>query len=219
MFLIGSLFLTACGSPVYLGGAIEARVVDGETGLPIEGAIVVANWQLVRGSFDGEHPAGQLKVRETVTDQHGNFSFGWFVGFNPLLAELRDRDPQIVIFKAGYQYAKVVNDYPRGGSQTPGFRRTSSADGQTIKLHRGADVKVGRFQTFYRGLNVELQNIIEDCDWDDMPRMLRAMDAEKKRLHSLGMPVIDHLIGADDVDSHTRPWCRVPPKLFEGVTP
>jgi len=53
-------------------------------------------------------------------------------------------------------------------------------------------VEVGRFRSFYSGLGIEIRNIIEDCDWDDMPRMLKTMNAEKQRLHQLGTPVIDH---------------------------
>ena len=44
---------------------IEAWVVDAETGKPIEGVVVTANWELVKGSLDGPRYYGQLEVKET----------------------------------------------------------------------------------------------------------------------------------------------------------
>ena len=53
-FLSRSLLITAfavameaCADPYYTAAPIEAWVVDADTGAPIEGAVVTANWQLV----------------------------------------------------------------------------------------------------------------------------------------------------------------------------
>jgi hypothetical protein len=48
---ISAMALSACGSPYYTADPIEAWVVDAETGKPIEGAVVTANWQLVAASL------------------------------------------------------------------------------------------------------------------------------------------------------------------------
>ena len=45
--------LSACGGPLtYSSDPIDAAVVDADTGQPIEGAIVTANWQLVTATLD-----------------------------------------------------------------------------------------------------------------------------------------------------------------------
>ena len=57
----------------YTAAPIDARVVDDEAGEPISGAIVVAHWELVAGSLDGEHHRGQLEVKDAITDAEGHF--------------------------------------------------------------------------------------------------------------------------------------------------
>src|SRR5881397_1993605 len=98
--------LNACGGSLYYtSDPIEAWVVDAETGKPIEGAVVTANWQLVAMSLDtGGRKLRQLEVMETVTDKNGRFLFPGFTKLNPTLNELRDEAPQILIFKSGYRY-------------------------------------------------------------------------------------------------------------------
>src|SRR5665213_3108262 len=60
-----------CSGATYSGPGWSARVIDMETGAPIEGAIVVLRWplELCSGSF-----AGWLVVTEAVTDKVGIFT-------------------------------------------------------------------------------------------------------------------------------------------------
>ncbi|MEO6928236.1 MAG: carboxypeptidase-like regulatory domain-containing protein [Casimicrobiaceae bacterium] len=64
--------LSGCWGATYSGPGWSGRVVDVETGGAIEGAIVVARWELegYGGNF-----AGWLFVAEAVTDQDGIFRF------------------------------------------------------------------------------------------------------------------------------------------------
>ena len=127
--VIAALLVSACGSPYYTSDPIEAWVVDAETGQPIEGAVVTANWQLVAASLDtGGRKVRQLEVFETVTDKEGRFHFPGFTRINFSLDELREEDPQILIFKAGYRYLRIVSPYPTE-SRTFKARRTSKANG------------------------------------------------------------------------------------------
>ena len=52
MIALFPLAIEACADPYYTIAPIEAWVVDADTGAPIEGAVVTANWQLVGLSFD-----------------------------------------------------------------------------------------------------------------------------------------------------------------------
>src|SRR5882672_257399 len=52
----------------YRAEAIEGWVADAETGMPLEGVIVVGHWRL-KGGFEGGNPVAELKILESVTDQ------------------------------------------------------------------------------------------------------------------------------------------------------
>ncbi|HYT97117.1 MAG TPA: carboxypeptidase-like regulatory domain-containing protein, partial [Casimicrobiaceae bacterium] len=127
--MITVLALNACGSPYYTSDSIEAWVVDADTGQPIEGAVVTANWQLVGFTLDtGGRKGAQLAVMETSTDSNGRFFFPGFTKLNLSLGELRDQDPQILAFKSGYRYIGGGNDYPMDAS-FPGPHRKSQVSG------------------------------------------------------------------------------------------
>ena len=124
---VASFFLASC-TVTYQFDPIEAWVVDAETGKPIEGAVVTANWELVKGSLDGERYYGQLEVKETVTDQNGRFFFEGFTKEDDSWAELRESDPQVLIFKAGYEFQRFTNDYRDGGAGLKKLRRTAAVN-------------------------------------------------------------------------------------------
>ena len=136
MFLVAlAASLQACGELYYTADPIEAWVVDAESGAPIEGAVVTANWQLVAFGFDtGGRKQGQLEVMETVTDKNGRFHFPGFTKVNVSGSALGEEDPQILIFKAGYRYIRVANEYPIGKELSQGSHRTSSIIGRTLKM-------------------------------------------------------------------------------------
>ena len=93
MTMITALALNACGSPYYTSDPIEAWVVDADTGQPIEGAVVTANWQLVGFGFDtGGRKLGQLEVMEALTDKNGRFYFPGFTKLNPGLDDFSELD-------------------------------------------------------------------------------------------------------------------------------
>ena len=177
MLLLG-VSLNACGgAPYYKAAPIEAWVVDADTGQPIEGAVVTANWELVRGGLDGPRYYGQLEVKETVTDKSGRFQFDGFTKANPGLAELRNHDPKILILKAGYRLAMIVNKYPEAGTRTPGINRVAQVDGDKIKLARFAgDIKVIERDSMI--VDTQVGFVLEDpkeCLWSRVPLMIREL--------------------------------------------
>jgi len=94
-----------CSGATYSGPGWSARVIDMETGAPIEGAIVVLRWplELYSGSF-----AGWLFVTEAVTDKDGIFTFP---AWGPLEApidsgrqtRMSPNVPELSIFKSTFQ--------------------------------------------------------------------------------------------------------------------
>jgi hypothetical protein len=196
--MLSWLPLPACGGlPVYSAAPIEGWVVDADTNQPLEEVIVTANWQLVSGTLaGGEIPKGQLMVMESVTDKNGRFHFEGWTKVNPTTGELRNKDPQILMFKPGYRYRVFTNDYPVD-QVVIGFKRESKLNGQTVKLERfKGDLRVyGRhFQ-----LDTDLENVLRDCEWKRIPRMIVALDLERKRIKAadpaaiVGVPSIGYL--------------------------
>lgn len=194
--------LASCGgAPYYTAAPVDAAVVDAETNLPIEGAVVVANWQLVAAGLDGYRNKGQLEVKETSTDKTGRFHFDGFTKLNLMFYELRSQDPQVVIFKPGYQYARVNNSY---GSESPGAYRQAAVNGRVVQLRKVTAVVTPQREIYYMGLSTTMEPIAEDCEWKKIPRMIRAMDAEKFRLSAISPKAVVWLISIEDLMSYSR---------------
>ena len=179
--MITALALNACGSPYYTSDPIEAWVVDADTGQPIEGAVVTANWQLVGFALDtGGSKRGQLAVMETTTDVNGRFFIPGFTKLNLSLGELREQDPQILIFKPGYRYIGGGNDYTMGAS-FPGPHRKSQLSGKRLQMSK-ADPDPRKQAIDLTSLSTNLANIWNSGDGPSIQKMLRALACESERL-------------------------------------
>ncbi len=94
--------LPGCVYAVRVDGPYEGRVVDADTGKPIEGVVILGTWYTAQFS-----PAGSTHdfydAKETVTDKKGDFSIQ-----GRGLKVLSNLEPMhILIFKAGYEYLNV----------------------------------------------------------------------------------------------------------------
>lgn len=99
VFIYFLLFLPACAYPIRYDGPYEGKVVDAETGQPIEGVVVLGTWDretpTAGGAFHRFYDA-----METVTDKNGEFKIkglGLLVMSNVIPMD-------VLIFKAGYEY-------------------------------------------------------------------------------------------------------------------
>jgi hypothetical protein len=183
--VLAAAALAGCGSPYYTSAPIEAWVVDAETGAPIEGAVVTANWQLVASSLDtGGRKLHQLEVMEAVTDKAGRFHFPGFTRINFTLEQLREEDPQILIFKRGYRYARFASD---GGAT--GNHRSSAVIGSRISLTKAAHEakEVARDLAF---LAAGLEHIADSGQSQQVTSMTRSLVCERRRLKAIDAGVI-----------------------------
>ena len=101
--VIGILWILTSGfSIIRYDGPYRGRVVDAETGEPIEGVVVLAVWYLVTPT-----PAGSSRdyydARETVTNENGEFE----IKGKGLRILSRLEPVRVTIFKAGYEYLDV----------------------------------------------------------------------------------------------------------------
>jgi len=193
--LICVLPLPAC-SMTYSAEAIEAWVVDAETGQPIEGVVVTANWELETGTVGGNVPAGQIMVTETVTDKKGRFYFpAWGPRSTPLSfpvpllksePHLVNRDPHMLLFKSGYKWVGLENtpmiNYNKGSL------RKSEWNGKTIKMEmfKGDPKEYGRHLTSLE-ISMGYAFYAENCEWKQTPRMLALLFSEADSLRKRGI--------------------------------
>lgn len=208
---------------------VDSRVIDADTGKPIQGAVVVAYWEMHRGSFAGDSlPCGAANVEEAVTDKNGKFHIP---GWGPIHSscEMRSFDPFLYVFKSGYGYARVGN-YPLN----PPFITSTHSEwnDKPIKLKKFPDLDLTKtgihsYAADFGALNVdELENFVVDfpteCNWKKIPNMLLALMAQAKLFRAAGNPVgsIASDLTQDDQDRFMQkiaPQCGSPKTFVEGL--
>src|ERR1700690_335129 len=117
------VFLYSCGT-----GSMNGTVVDTETGQPIDGAVVYANWSITNG-VPGLSYGQDYKTVEAVTDKDGRFTLSGVL--NPFV-----KPPIIVVYKKGYVAWR--NDYI-----FPGYQRRES-----FQWKNGAVFKLDHFKNY-----------------------------------------------------------------------
>ncbi len=179
--------LPACASPLkYSAEPIEATVIDAETKQPLEGVVVAANWQLEQGTVGGNIQAGQLMVMEAVTDKAGKFSFPDWGPKTTRNSFLVNDDPQLLLFKRGYEYRRLNNPYTSDRELRLRPVRRSEWNGKTIPLRPFKGEQEEYAEHIYR-LGSDMDSMLdfargnEDCYWKRTPRMLAAL--HKMSLH------------------------------------
>ncbi len=133
------LFATQLGgcAVMYSSADVTGRVVDTETGEPIEGAVVVGIWQLESQGF--EHSYGDaIHVVESVSDAMGHYRLKGFdtklVG--PFRGELRDSDPYISVFADGYKPDNAGSETLTPLKHSTGHHRVSPYNEQDIRMEK-----------------------------------------------------------------------------------
>jgi hypothetical protein len=114
-----TLFVLAAGAVIYVWKVpiprhyeqdpISARLVDAQTGQPIQGAAVAAIWLLAHSGMEGTWTL--YRYDEAVTDAQGRFTLaGWSKAREQVEGRLRDDDPDLYIYKPGYKSLKLKNN-------------------------------------------------------------------------------------------------------------
>lgn len=186
----------------YSAKEIQGRIVDVNTGEPIEGAVVVAQWilrDIMRGRKD---VSDRLNVLEAVTDKDGRFYIaGWGPKERPPLTYLENRDPEIWIFKLGYKSLSLLNikkefleetlkinieeidsdkldDLIRGITSekriSTGAMRESIWNGKTIKLHKPKDEE--EYWRFVRRFQAGIGWKGDETDWVSIKMAVREIE-------------------------------------------
>lgn len=190
--------LPACASPLmYSAEPIEASIVDAQTEQPLEGAVVVAHWVLEGGIHVDR--VGELMILETVTDKKGRFRFP---AWGPIRHWGRSRltymDPEIIIFKSGYEYRLLANETTKeaiGGKAFP--VRRSQWNGKTIELKRFKGTRE-EYARHLGSLSLGWAYNGDECEWKKIPRMILAAHEQallfKSQKIASSLYTIDNLI-------------------------
>jgi hypothetical protein len=178
LLVILAIPLQAC-STTNSAKAIEGRVVDAETHLPLEGVNVVSRWYMHIPGFNGEEEV--IKLIEAVTDKDGRF---YFPAWGP---EAVPRDipwdafksfqyPAIEFFKSGYEPMGVSNQIT-GSRPKPGTTE-SEWNGKTIEIKKFK----GRMEVYALMVRTVVSGY-SNCGWKKMPKAMVAVFKEAERLN------------------------------------
>ena len=195
LVLLGLCALPACAT-TYSALPISARVVDADSGEPLEDVIVVVKWEYeyLRREMSESRGQGTFEFAETVTNRNGEFSFpAW--GPKEVPRDVPGRAfmgpdvPQLAFFKPGYVYEVKGNSLETAYLDDRNYVgdpvRGSIWDGKVIGLKkRGSNIGayIARLQN-PGGLPGWV-----DCNWERIPRMLSALVNEGERLRGSNIP-------------------------------
>jgi hypothetical protein len=176
--------LYACAQLTFSAKEIRGTIVDADTGQPLEGVNIVAQWKINRISVGDEKAL--LHVTETVTDKDGRYAFpAWGpIGLPPLADFGKGQDPVLSIFKSGYDPDYLLNEMVSDMR----YRRTPLGEfmwnGTTTKLKKwNGDMVIyaRRIGSMAGGLPYRTGK-----EWKSYPKMAVALDRENKKLVSIG---------------------------------
>jgi hypothetical protein len=198
VILAVALAAVACGGErTYTAEPIGARIVDTDTGAPVEGVNVVAAWQ-ARGGLEGGNIMGYVNVMEDVTNANGEFSFP---GWGPKKwrnGAIRDGAPLLILLKPTYE-VRFLWETKYGVEFAPSHM-SSSWNGKSIHIK-----KFTRANDEYSQSHVGLWTVIDtlvaqpDCAWRGIPRFLNAVDRQRQAtLNAGGTSVLSSLDGLQD---------------------
>ena len=222
--------MSGCASyePQYSAKSIEAWVIDADTNEPIEGVIVVANWEILAGEMSARSKIIQLKILESITDKKGRFYFStWGPEPNPSMIGYMGYGPQILLFKSGYKYRGLVNAVTYTSESGP--LRSSDWDGKTITMRKQASDPASLLRD-YEQLNYSVESIVRNapCDWSKVPRLLLAVRKERLLLQEKGvtggifsLPAVDQFL-VNNAERYSRPGdsgCASPAQFFQSSAP
>ena len=234
--LLGTLCVVLCSgcaifSSPLSADPIDSQVVDADTGQPIEGAVVVAHWELHQGSLTGDSlPCGAANVEEAVTDKDGRFHIPGWGPTRFSCGDMRQGNPTLFVFKSGYSPGGF-NNASGSLSDTSTVTRTHSAwANRQMKLQKfpNTDMTTFRgnsnaslFYSFNSALELFVVDIAGECNWKKIPNMLRALMEEEQHFNAAGLKIgslASRLSIADESIQKDAPQCGSPKAFIEELT-
>ncbi|MEK6697815.1 MAG: carboxypeptidase-like regulatory domain-containing protein [Nitrospirota bacterium] len=101
ILLSGCFYPACCVRPIQYDGAYKGKVIDADTGDPIEGVVILGTWDTVFSGVAGG-VSEYYDAKETVTDRNGEFTLPG-VGLRLNIINKLD-SVYVLMFKTGYEY-------------------------------------------------------------------------------------------------------------------
>lgn len=164
---IAASYIWGNGWIIYHDGPYQGRVIDADSGAPIEGAAVVGVWKLE--AYGGPEPASvYCDTCETSTDKNGQFIVPKAFCFNLWpLAKLGM--PQFVVFKPGYL------SYPPRDFRTAFFTGEEFRDNKKYQI-----IRVGKAKTFSERRSA--LSLVDIFHIEKVPYLKKLLNEESKYL-------------------------------------
>lgn len=190
---IATAVLSGCGATSIPSPAFEEQVFDAETGAPLEGANVVAIWELREQNIHGTTFKQIADIRETVTDKDGRFSIPAVTIKNPERYVL-SHNPLILIFKPGYKVVTVLRNCKDGKCPSVAIVGAAGQTFRIIKIHRryySLNPNPQKVENFLEPIDVPsvMGDVLATCSFQQIPRFVEMMLQEKARLESLNFKI------------------------------
>jgi len=201
--------LTACNR--YSAEPTEGWVIDADTKKPIEGVIVVANWQLHKSTLGGKRPADHLNIMETTTDYDGFFYFAGWEQKAALWGFFIDRDPELLFYKEGYEYRSLKNT--QGAENDTSKVRQSAWNGKTIELQR-FDGDLRDYASHLSSLHTSTHSIFQGnkCEWKRTPKLVLSVARQKEIFRE--SDISNDLTSLDDISGY---FCGSAAEYLESI--
>jgi len=149
-------------------GPYKGKVIDLETGEPIEGAVVAAVWTLTHRFCD---------AKETVTDKNGEFVLpkGSCFSFWPFT----EISTEVVVFKPGYLgYPPLGLTFAERKARMPGFTGHEFQNKKEYNI-----IKLGRSKTREERLStLDMADLSSHEIFDRLPFLIKVLNEERKTL-------------------------------------
>ena len=170
IFLLTTTNVLSADFLYHSDGPYRGKVVDLETGEPIEGAVVAAEWTLTHRFCD---------AKETVTDKNGEFILpkGSCFSFWPFT----EMDPaRVVVFKPGYLgYPPLGASPEERRTRMPGFSGHEFQNKKEYNIIKLGRPKTRREREFTLG-DAEIFTF-DEC-YEKLPSLLRLVNEEARNL-------------------------------------
>lgn len=173
-----SLLLSILSACVHTDGPYRGKVIELETGNPIEGAVVAAIWMIE----PYVHSERLCDAKETLTNQNGEFELPEGRCTSHPFAEMYK--PEVVIFKPGYlAYPPLGATFEERKALMPGFTGDEFKDERQYNIIRLGNPKTKE----QRRLSYSRTGFSDDEARKKLPILLRLLNEERKNLGLPGM--------------------------------
>jgi hypothetical protein len=182
----------------YRSDQLAAKVIDVETGLPIEGAVVVVKWKIEKPRLHG-HDYRTLHSVQAITDRNGSFQTeAWGAKYAGVLWKMGGSSPTALVLKSGYEIESASNySIAFGGFHCPGSKFARISRGITharttvVASWNECEIPLKRFRgdpdEYASRLSWVQQSLCDEANGIKCSEALKAYFAEERlRLEELG---------------------------------